>query len=118
MINSHAFHIALFFYDKAPQNAHALFIIYRLTFALWFTLFWSFSMPFSPFPGFPASSFYQKENWKAAKEEKGNDQYKRTFIEFFSLQMPHHHDWSLLETKQGGGAQAEKESTIEKERKH
>ena len=34
MINTHAFHIALFFYDKAPQNTHALFIIYRLTFAL------------------------------------------------------------------------------------
>jgi len=41
------------------------------------------SLPFSPFSGFPTSSFYQKKNKKTAKEEKGNDQYKRTFIEFF-----------------------------------
>jgi len=71
-----------------------------------------------PLPGFPASSFYQKENGKAAKEEKGNDQYKRTFIEFFSLQMPHHHDWFFWKPNREVGAQAEKESTIEKERKH
>src|SRR5215217_2114562 len=83
MINPHAFHIALFFYDRAPQNAHALFIIYRLTFALWFTLFWSFSMPFSPFPAFPLPPFTRRRTGRRQKKRKAMINTKERLLSFF-----------------------------------
>jgi hypothetical protein len=105
-------HFALFyFYDKTPQNTHdALFITYRLTFALVYVVLASHALFLFPLSLHIAGWMRGKKKWQWSTQ-------KNAYWDF-SLHLPLPACLFFF-GKAGNGrcAEAEKESTIEKERK-